>query len=120
VFEVWEKNLVEIGLIGVGHNAIVSVTCAECFKKVGFSDVFKDMETHKVLLHAGEHKEIFGPYASLLSRKFKLKTKAHVILQKSCLVKQPPLSLYRELFELCDFLSYRSMRVNSNDVTKRR
>jgi hypothetical protein len=55
------KILVEIGLIGVGHNAIVSVTCAECFKKVGFSDVFKDMETHKVLLHAGEHKEIFGP-----------------------------------------------------------
>ena len=35
------KILVEIGLIGVSHNAIVSVTCAECLKKVKLPDIFK-------------------------------------------------------------------------------
>jgi hypothetical protein len=35
------KILVEIGLIGVSHNAMVNVTCAECLKKGGLSDDFK-------------------------------------------------------------------------------
>jgi DNA-directed RNA polymerase subunit RPC12/RpoP len=35
------KILVEIGLIGVSHNAMVSVTCADCQKKVGLSDDLK-------------------------------------------------------------------------------
>jgi hypothetical protein len=70
VFEVWEKNLVEIGLIGVAITPSSALLAQNVSKRLGFQ-MFKDMESHKVLLHAGEHKEIFGPYASLLSRKFK-------------------------------------------------
>jgi hypothetical protein len=39
------KILVEIGLIGVSHNAVVRVTCAECLKKAKLSDVFKKCYT---------------------------------------------------------------------------
>jgi hypothetical protein len=35
------KILVEIGLIGVSHNAVVSVACAERLKEVGLSDDFR-------------------------------------------------------------------------------
>jgi hypothetical protein len=35
------KILVEIGLISVSHNAMVSVTCAECLRKVKLSNDFK-------------------------------------------------------------------------------